>query len=378
MSSNIGLTYYKTYFEDLCFDLEKGVITKDGFANDTLFSSNLNNLGINFANLDELRNSKIDDLDTCYPGLLAGAGYAHEIGGMEDELKLGFFFDHTTGLPCIPGSSVKGVLRSACEADKGNYIKYIIDELASGKRVSSVTLKAVSLASDPVKIIVEHGQKYSELVLKVFEGKGMEPYKREVFFDAFPIHSTNENGKFLDNDYITHHESPIKDPNPVQFMKILPGVTFRFDFRLNNEVIDADLKLELFRQIILDLGIGAKTNVGYGQFIPTGSIRHKKDENIDGFIQPNVKIEENKGNTSNWNIPSKAIPYLKKNNPFDGQVIRQEGDYFFIEFIVNDEICSIKKKSTEKVQLSVGQSVRLICANDYMPDNPNISVKKKD
>ena len=378
MSSNIGLTYYKTYFEDLCFDLENRVVTKDGFANDTLFDTNLNNYSTNLANLDVLQNSKIDDLVTCYPGLLAGAGYAHEIGGMNDELKLGFFFDHTTGLPCLPGSSVKGVLRSACEADKGNYIKYIIEELASGKRVSSVTLKAVSFASDPVDIVVQHGQKYSALVLKVFEGKGIEPYKREVFFDAFPIHSTNENGKFLDNDYITHHESPIKDPNPVQFMKILPGVTFRFDFRLTNEVMDADLKLELFRQILLDLGIGAKTNVGYGQFIPAGSISRKKDENIDGLKQLSEKIEEPKVTTSNWDIPSKAILFLRKNNTFDGQVTSQEGDYFVIEFIVNNENCSIKKKSSEKVQLSVGQSVRLTCANDYMPDNPNISVKKKD
>jgi len=35
---------------------------------------------------------------------------------------------------------------------------------------------------------------------------------------------------------------------------------------LFDEIIDKDKKLELFKNIICDLGIGAKTNVGYGQF----------------------------------------------------------------------------------------------------------------
>jgi len=60
------------------------------------------------------------ELTTIYPGLLIGAGYSHpalkeikksdrdEVG----DFQLGFFFDHTTGLPVIPGSSVKGVLKS--------------------------------------------------------------------------------------------------------------------------------------------------------------------------------------------------------------------------------------------------------------------------
>src|SRR5690554_3416875 len=52
------------------------------------------------------------ELYTTYPGLLIGSGYQHESGG-ENEFKIGFFFDYTTGLPQIPGSSVKGVLRSS-------------------------------------------------------------------------------------------------------------------------------------------------------------------------------------------------------------------------------------------------------------------------
>jgi len=54
------------------------------------------------------------ELTTVYPGLLIGSGYPHE-SSVIGELKLGFHFDYTTGLPVIPGSSIKGVLRDAFE-----------------------------------------------------------------------------------------------------------------------------------------------------------------------------------------------------------------------------------------------------------------------
>ncbi|MDZ7743476.1 MAG: RAMP superfamily CRISPR-associated protein [Bacteroidota bacterium] len=49
-------------------------------------------------------------------------------------MELGFFFDHTTGLPMIPGSSVKGSLRSAFMKDKGGYVKSILKELDEKNR----------------------------------------------------------------------------------------------------------------------------------------------------------------------------------------------------------------------------------------------------
>jgi CRISPR-associated protein Cmr6 len=48
----------------------------------------------------------------------------------------------------------------------------------------------------------------------------------------------------------------------------MPNVVwcFGFDLKNLNENITRDIKKKLFEQIILDLGIGAKTNVGYGKF----------------------------------------------------------------------------------------------------------------
>src|SRR5690606_9438219 len=77
------------------------------------------------------------ELYTTYPGLLIGSGYQHESGG-ENEFKIGFFFDYTTGLPQIPGSSVKGVLRSSfpgrdkanLQASKAAFITGLIEEVS--------------------------------------------------------------------------------------------------------------------------------------------------------------------------------------------------------------------------------------------------------
>ena len=46
----------------------------------------------------------------------------------------------------------------------------------------------------------------------------------------------------------------------------MPNVTFRFDFKLSDGLISKDQKKKLFEIILKDLGLGAKTNVGYGKF----------------------------------------------------------------------------------------------------------------
>lgn len=278
---NIGHLYYKEYFNDLQFN-QNGKILNTSFKTDKLFNLNLTEYTEKAILLNEDLDKASFLLITTYPGLLIGSGYNHEVGEkeLENELKLGFYFDHTTGLPCIPGSSVKGVLRDASEKDNGNYILSIIKDLASDndeerkttKEIKKLAKKFWENGKNKNLLLKGENKKHSEFVKQVFEGKKNEndyiPFKeRDIFFDTFPVESFNKNGKFLANDYITHHPDPLKNPNPVQFLKVLPQVMFRFDFKLTDIIMPKALKLELFRQILLDLGIGAKTNVGYGQFI---------------------------------------------------------------------------------------------------------------
>jgi len=170
-------------------------------------------------------------LTTIYPGLLIGSGYNHPTKGNKDDYQLGFFFDHTTGLPLITGSSIKGVLNSLFQDDnKFDYLKEVYG-------------------------IEEEREPMQKRLFKSGE---------TIFYDAYII-GTDNKGEIFGSDYITSHYSDepmgeFKEPNPVKFLKILPEVTWQFQFKAEKEDI------ELFKKIILDFGLGAKTNVGYGQF----------------------------------------------------------------------------------------------------------------
>lgn len=77
-------------------------------------------------------------------GLLIGIGYTHETG-IAGEIKIGFFFDHTNGLPTIPGSSIKGLLRSVFpgfthEEYAANFDKVILKNVLENKGISSTKI----------------------------------------------------------------------------------------------------------------------------------------------------------------------------------------------------------------------------------------------
>jgi CRISPR-associated protein Cmr6 len=116
-----------------------------------------------------------------------------------------------------------------------------------------------------------------ELEKEIFDGmKGEDKipsYERDIFFDAFPSTDIKEDNeteyvfRLMGIESITPHgeENDIfQTPNPITLVKVKPGVVFKFQFRLHDGTITAGKKKYLFRKIITDLGIGAKTNVGFG------------------------------------------------------------------------------------------------------------------
>lgn len=189
------------------------------------------------------------DLKTTYPGLLMGLGYNHGSGGKAD-IDCGFSFDYVTGLPYIPGSSIKGIVRNAFRHK--NYIKEILN----------IDNKVVE---DLEKEIFDGIGK---------DGKTVSIYNRDIFYDCYPTTDdcdpTTE-GTLMAMEAITPHGEDItKNPIPLTLIKVRPGVKFKFQFRLTDSQISpikADDKLNLIRTIILDFGAGAKTNVGFGYFL---------------------------------------------------------------------------------------------------------------
>lgn len=324
LKGNIGLWYYRIFFgeyhkQDASFiandkmfapwlQKECNPVLEENLYDYTVVLDSFSEF-IFYKDHDPTKNNYNIHLKTIYPGLVCGIGYEHELG-FENEFKLGFSFDHTTGLPYIPGSSVKGTLRSAFK-HKG-YPKSILEEwIEAVKKPDSGKSCPVGFKNkvDDLQIIVNQTD-WEKLEDHIFEGKNYstgEPisvYRTDVFFDAFISNSSEANGgKFLADDYITCHQnrkdaslSPFTNPNPVRFLKVRSDVEFTFGFRLFDiekdgvVIFSSEFKKELFKQILLDLGIGAKTNVGYGQFeavkdLPTETFKEEKGP--DGLSKQN-------------------------------------------------------------------------------------------
>ncbi len=246
---NIGWLFYKGMFKlsDGESKIDKDHLTNSikNILESDCFSATFNISGDNFFSTK---------MKTSYPGLLIGSGYSHEVGKVDENFKIGFFFDYTTGMPIIPGSSVKGVVRSIFKKLDSDHKKQSVLEYLNS------ILQKIGMESYEIKW-------WQELEKEMFEGerrgKNISIYERDKFFEAF----VGKKEKCFCDDYITPHKDPLKDPKPLRFLKIAPNTEIIFNFEFHNGIILKEEKFYLIAHILKDFGIGAKINVGYGQFI---------------------------------------------------------------------------------------------------------------
>ncbi len=260
---NISKKYYKDYFREGSDDDTGKTLHYDNIEHadnasvietrnkEIIEESNQINYITNCSN--ESFQMKID-----YPGLVTGVGICHEMG-IKGELKLGMHFDYTTGMPVVYGSSVKGVLN--------DYFLEFFDEWADTKDENDiVNFKKDSIDKDALffDIFGENAK------LDKTKHASKSIYKRDIFFDAVIVRQSR-NGRILEKDSITpHNDNPLKNPTPLTFLKIASGCTIEFRFKLqdsniNNVLFNSNKKISLFEYILGEVGVGAKTNVGYGQ-----------------------------------------------------------------------------------------------------------------
>lgn len=263
--TNLNLLFNKTYYSELGKDessFSKSLERHNKKIFNTVFDHKNDYRPSKIASENDVNDGKkgIVLLKTVYPGLLVGSGNPHGSHQSNDDINLGFSFDYVSGQPYIPGSSVKGILRSKfkqCPEAVAEILKTVLE---------------VNLGEDEVRII-------KVLETDIFEGK-------DVFLDAVVYDGEPINGRLMGPDYITPHSSPIKNPVPVLFVKLLPEVRFEFRFKLydseiENVKITAGKKKHLFKELLKFFGVGAKTNVGYGNF-----------EDCDDRIFPKAPIRE--------------------------------------------------------------------------------------
>lgn len=307
--SNAGWLFYRGYYRESILNQHNEITFTHPYdfekVNEKIFQTKLITLPIT-------NGTHRFVLTTIYPGLLSGSGYTHEAKitneeaypeqlinqdyyknrkikdtktDYNDALKIGFYFDSATGMPVIPGSQVKGMLRSyfpqrykansMMEQNKNEYL------ITADER----ELFLIWFMNDYCGFDLPNEFNISLLENEIFErvkdGAAKKIYTCDIFHDAVPISvspnfresSGQQVERLFGSDYITPHKhdtrpelDPFTDPKPIKFLKVMPGVTFEFRFKLNNGLLTAGQKKTLFEKLLLWGGIGAKTNVGYGQF----------------------------------------------------------------------------------------------------------------
>ncbi|MBO7254715.1 MAG: type III-B CRISPR module RAMP protein Cmr6 [Clostridia bacterium] len=289
MKTNLNLLFNKTYY-DFFDNTSRPDFNKDHFLDEMKKSLEGKNKALFEADFyykdDYVENPCVKkehcfDLKTTYPGAIIGIGYTHGTGieGLDNDINCGFSFDFVSGQPYYPATSVKGVLRSAFE-----HKDLITSFLPETKKDVDLNLLEKSIFGDD-----------DEKCAGV-----------DVFFDAvvkFVIRTDDKKKKnLLSSEYITSHgDDPTKNPVPVMITKILPNVVFEFRFNLSDSVIgektiEATEKKELFKNILKVLGIGAKTNVGYGALAELESLIPADNLNADDreadYNRMGVRVQE--------------------------------------------------------------------------------------
>jgi len=285
MAVNNGLLFYKKNYNQTTGEL----------INSIQINTKIESSGISEIEIPKFSNTF--SLETTYPGLLMGTGYTHHAKGddVDNAFKIGFFFDHTTGMPIIPGSSLKGVLRSVFpQFDKEDLKKTEKGEIPKNTRsivkarwISTLIAEIKKVDFNPdtfIKTYYQPNEEFSDFkLIHLFELELFDTAKN-IFHDAIPLKIIGNNkaneAKLFATDYITRHENPLKNPEPLKFLKVLPKVVYQFTFKLHTSKIEPLLTAEkiefLFKKILLTIGIGAKTNVGYGQFASNNGVQNAR------------------------------------------------------------------------------------------------------
>jgi CRISPR type III-B/RAMP module RAMP protein Cmr6 len=160
--------------------------------------------------------------------LVCGIGDEHPL---ENSLR----FDHCTGLPYIPSSSIKGVARYAAQYDEDR------DEPVPSKE------KDIFGAEDAIGAV----QFWDGFPSKV---PGL---KIDIMNNHFQDYYGDDGGTIAPSDDM--------NPNPVFFLVVDSGSEFYFPIVAKSEG-DLQRTSGFLQQALSEWGVGAKTSVGYGMF----------------------------------------------------------------------------------------------------------------
>ncbi len=174
--------------------------------------------------------------------LVTGVGESHPH-------EVSMVFDHNLGIPYIPASGVKGIVRFA-------HTLSIIDE---------------AVARDPE---VEKTGKFNDeeewTLIPLMFGK-QDRCGKVVFLDAYPEKVPDLHIEIMNPHYAPYYSEGVPpadyhNPTPIKFLTVTQGTVFIFRAIAFKES-EIDMKVrEALRGALTREGVGAKTAVGYGRF----------------------------------------------------------------------------------------------------------------
>ena len=178
--------------------------------------------------------------------LITGLGSGHPT-------ETGMILDRNTGVPYIPASSIKGVLRLACAVN----LARANEQYANG-------------------IVPENDKTLVKFFGSTVQDGENQTRGQLIFLDAFPAKSVRLKldimnphfGKY----YSGEHKQPVEteSPVPIKFLAVQKGTEFVFNCAFmplkagetcGKEEID-----KLFKTAFEEIGFGGKTAIGYGRF----------------------------------------------------------------------------------------------------------------
>ncbi len=267
---NIGYVFYKAIYRKVKNQQLQECAEPNIFYIDKLLSDGI--MGDQLAKhaCPHIAGAASFELEVLYPGVYAGMGYAHGVNGSSKDIKKGFSFDFTTGLPYIPGSSLKGMLRSHFMGDKA-----AMDTLALMKNELS-DRKLLPFDGGKSTNELKHLRQLEECLFgSENEGSSYEADGNQgcvIFFDVFPALNANAKNALMAADVITPHKRLTDNPIPIRTIKLCAGCKLRFEFWLPEKLypygdefsVQREDIAELFKLLLVEWGIGAKTHTGYG------------------------------------------------------------------------------------------------------------------
>jgi CRISPR-associated protein Cmr6 len=178
--------------------------------------------------------------------LITGIGETHPH-------EVSMVFDHNIGIPYIPASGIKGIVRFAHTLE-------LLDKISPEK----------------IKTDEKSGQSYFDdekswtIIPQLFGTKAARG--SVIFLDAYPEQIPDLHIDIMNPHYGKYYNEGVPpadylDPNPIKFLTVAKETVFLFRTLVNKKHSELVEKVKYaFAKALTVEGVGAKTAVGYGRF----------------------------------------------------------------------------------------------------------------